>query len=78
MRRCLELGRNALGRGDIIKRFAKSGRADFYLAIEKTGELGADDEFEFVIGEANEPSIFEIVRERFNLYLKKLKNARAN
>lgn len=63
---CFKLGIR-FSRADIIKRFAKSGRSGFYLAIEKTGELGAGDEIEFLSREANQPSIFEIVRKRFNL-----------
>ncbi len=63
---CFKLGIR-FGRSDIIKRFAKSGRSGFYLAVEKTGELGAGDEIEFLSREANQPSIFEIVRERYNL-----------
>jgi MOSC domain-containing protein YiiM len=63
---CFKLGIR-FGRADIIKRFAKSGRSGFYLAIEKTGELGAVDAIEFLSREAHQPSIFEIVRERFNL-----------
>jgi MOSC domain-containing protein YiiM len=55
------------GRADIIKRFAKSGRSGFYLAIEKTGELGEGDEIEFISRETNQPSISEVVRKRFNL-----------
>ncbi len=63
---CFKLGIR-FNRADIIKRFAKSGRSGFYLAIEKTGELGAGDEIEFLSREANQPSIFEVVSERFNL-----------
>ncbi len=63
---CFKLGIR-FNRTDIIKRFAKSGRSGFYLAIEKTGDLGAGDEIEFLSRETNQPSIFEIVRERFNL-----------
>ena len=63
---CYKLGIK-FGRNDIIKRFAKSGRTGFYLAIEKTGELGADDEIEFLSRETNQPSIFEVTSERFNL-----------
>ncbi len=63
---CFKLGIR-FGRADIIKRFARSGRSGFYLAIEKTGELGAGDEIEFVSRAANEPSISEVARERFNL-----------
>jgi MOSC domain-containing protein YiiM len=63
---CFKLGIR-FGRGDIIKRFANSGRTGFYLAIEKTGELGAGDEIELLSREINKSSIFDIVRERFNL-----------
>ncbi len=63
---CFKLGIR-FGRADIIKRFAKSGRSGFYLAIEKTGELGAGDEIKFTSREANQPSISEVVRKRFNL-----------
>ena len=63
---CYKLGIR-FNRADIIKRFAKSGRSGFYLAIEKTGDLGAGDEIEFLSREANQPSIFEITSERFDL-----------
>lgn len=63
---CFKLGIR-FNRTDIIKRFAKSGRSGFYLAIEKTGDLGAGDEIEVLSREANQPSIFEITSERFNL-----------
>jgi MOSC domain-containing protein YiiM len=63
---CYKLGIR-FGRGDIIKRFARSRRSGFYLAIEKTDELGAGDEIEFLSREPNQPSIAAIVRERFNL-----------
>lgn len=63
---CFKLGIR-FGRADIIKRFAKSRRSGFYLAIEKTGNLGANDEINFLSREPNQPSIFDVVRERFNL-----------
>lgn len=63
---CFKLGIR-FGRVDIIKRFARSGRSGFYLAIEKTGELGEGDEIEYISRETNQPSISEVVRERFNL-----------
>lgn len=63
---CFKLGIR-FGRGDIIKRFAKSGRSGFYLAIEKTGEFGAGDEIAFLSREAGQPSVFEVVRKWFNL-----------
>jgi MOSC domain-containing protein YiiM len=63
---CFKLGIR-FGRVDMIKRFAKSGRSGFYLAIEKTGELGAGDKIEFTSREADQPSILEVVQKRFNL-----------
>lgn len=63
---CFKLGIR-FGRADIIKRFAKSGRSGFYLAIEKTGDLGVNDAVEFLSREPNQPSIYDITRERFNL-----------
>lgn len=63
---CFKLGIR-FNRSDIIRRFAKSGRSGFYLAIEKTGELGTADKFDFISREPNQKSIAEIVRERFNL-----------
>lgn len=44
---CFKLGIR-FGRNDIIRRFAKSGRTGFYLAVEKTGNLGAGDEIKFL------------------------------
>jgi MOSC domain-containing protein YiiM len=63
---CFKLGIR-FGRGDVIKRFAKSGRSGFYLAIEKTGNLGAGDVIKFISRESDQKSIAEIVRERFGL-----------
>jgi MOSC domain-containing protein YiiM len=63
---CFKLGIR-FGRADIIKRFARSGRTGFYLAIEKTGELGANDEIELLSRDPVQPSIADIVRERFHL-----------
>jgi len=51
----------------MIKRFTKSGRSGFYFAIEKTGNLGANDEVNLLSREPNQPSLFDVVRERFNL-----------
>ncbi len=63
---CFKLGIR-FGRADIIKRFAKSGRSGFYLAVEKTGELGEGDEIEFISRATDQLSISEVVRKRFNL-----------
>jgi len=63
---CFKLGIR-FGRSDVIKRFAKSGRTGFYVAIEKIGDVGANDEIEFISREPNQPSIAEIVRQKFKL-----------
>jgi len=63
---CFKLGIR-FNRADIIRRFAKSGRSGFYLAIEKTGELGAGDSVNFVSRELTGESIADVVRRRFNL-----------
>lgn len=63
---CFKLGIR-FGDSRIIKKFAKSGRSGFYLAIAKTGELEKGDKIEFLEREQNEISIFDVVREKFNL-----------
>lgn len=63
---CFKLGIR-FNRADIVKRFAKSGRTGFYVAVEKTGDLGAGDEIEFLSREPNQPSVFQTASERFNL-----------
>lgn len=63
---CFKLGIR-FGRADIIKRFAKSGRSGFYLAIEKTGELKTGDAIEFLSREPNQASIAQVFRDKFNL-----------
>lgn len=63
---CFKLGIR-FSRTDIIKRFAKSGRSGFYLAIAKTGELEKGDEIEFLEREQDEITIADVVKEIFNL-----------
>ncbi len=58
---CFKLGIR-FNRTDIIKRFARSGRSGFYLAIEKTGVLKAGDPIEFLSGQTNQVSIAETVK----------------
>jgi len=36
------------GRSDMVKRFMKSARTGFYLAVSKEGEIGAGDAIEFI------------------------------
>lgn len=49
---------------DIIRRFAKSGRSGFYLAVEKTGELAVGDDIELSAGENRSKTVAEIFNER--------------
>lgn len=61
---CFKLGIR-FGRMDIIKRFFKSGRSGFYLAIEKTGELEKGDPIEILSRDPDGESIAAIARKRF-------------
>lgn len=63
---CFKLGIK-FGRSDIIRKFAKSGRSGFYVAIAKTGELAAGDRIEILEREQSETSIADIVREMYRL-----------
>ena len=63
---CFKLGIR-FGRSDIIRRFAKTTRSGFYLAVEKTGELTAGDDIKILEREQNEISIADVVRKKFNL-----------
>src|SRR5829696_4096326 len=49
---CYKLGIK-FGRSDILWRFLQSRRSGFYLAVIKTGELGAGDEIEFILRDEN-------------------------
>jgi MOSC domain-containing protein YiiM len=55
---CFKLGLRFC-RKDIIRRFQKSGRCGFYLAVEKTGELEIGDEVEVILRDARQFSIAE-------------------
>jgi MOSC domain-containing protein YiiM len=44
---CFKLGIR-FGRFDILRRFAKSGRSGFYLAVDRQGALEAGDHIEFL------------------------------
>lgn len=54
------------GRADMIKRFVRSGRSGFYLAILKQGELKAGDPIE-IHREAEGESIASVVERKFKL-----------
>lgn len=58
---CYKLGVR-FGRKDIIRRFLQSLRSGFYLGVEKTGELQAGDEIEFLSRDENCVSVKDIVR----------------
>lgn len=58
---CYKLGIR-FGRKDILRRFLQSRRSGFYLAVTKTGELGAGDEIEVLSRDENQVSIHDIVR----------------
>lgn len=55
---CFKLGLR-FGRKDIIRRFQKSNRCGFYLAVEKTGELETGDQIEIVSRDERQFSILE-------------------
>ena len=58
---CYKLGIR-FGRSDIIRRFLQSRRSGFYLAVLKTGELGAGDSIEILSRDENRVSVTDIVR----------------
>jgi MOSC domain-containing protein YiiM len=60
---CFKLGIR-FGRADIIKRFLHSGRAGFYLAVLREGEVAAGDSIKLVARDKNGITVAEIV----NLY----------
>ena len=51
---------------DIIRRFAKSGRSGFYLAVKKTGELAANHKIELSVAENGNKTIAEIFNQRLS------------
>lgn len=50
------------GRPDMVRRFERSGRCGFYLAVEREGEVRAGDPFERVATDAASLSVAEILR----------------
>lgn len=48
------------GRDDIIKRFLKSGRSGFYLAVVREGDIGTDDAIALERSRSNAPTIAEV------------------
>jgi MOSC domain-containing protein YiiM len=58
---CYKLGIR-FGRKDILRRFLQSRRSGFYLAVTKTGELGAGDDIQVLSRDENEVTVTDIVR----------------
>jgi MOSC domain-containing protein YiiM len=58
---CYKLGIK-FGRADMPRRFLKSRRSGIYLAVLKTGELGAGDEIEFISRDENKVAVADLVR----------------
>jgi MOSC domain-containing protein YiiM len=59
---CYKLGMK-FKRNDIIRKFLRSGRTGFYLAVLKEGEVEAGDAIHRLGGEEGAPSIAEVVRQ---------------
>jgi MOSC domain-containing protein YiiM len=60
---CFKLGIR-FGRPDMVKRFQRSGRSGFYLAVVQEGEVAAGDSFELVARDEHGVTVAEVV----NLY----------
>ena len=58
---CYKLGIR-FGRRDILRRFMQSRRSGFYLAVTKTGEIGAGDDIDFISRDENQVTVDDIVR----------------
>jgi MOSC domain-containing protein YiiM len=69
---CYKLGIK-FGREDIIKRFLRSGRTGFYVAVLQEGEVGAGDSIDLISRDRNGITVSDITRlyvnERDNLDL---------
>ena len=50
------------GRPDMVKRFHRSGRSGFYLAVVREGEIGVGDALELVAQGENQPTVADVVR----------------
>ncbi|ODU00463.1 MAG: molybdenum cofactor biosysynthesis protein [Planctomycetes bacterium SCN 63-9] len=61
---CFKLGIR-FGRPDMVKRFYRSGRSGFYLAVLQEGEIESGDPVELIPGEAPSMTIAEV----FNLFM---------
>ena len=56
---CFKLGIR-FGRDDMVKRFLRSGRTGFYLAVLREGEVGAGDRVEFTLHDGRALSVADI------------------
>jgi len=56
---CFKLGIR-FGREDMVKRFLRSGRTGFYLAVFREGEVGAGDRIEFTLHDDRALSVADI------------------
>ncbi|PYQ32678.1 MAG: MOSC domain-containing protein [Acidobacteria bacterium] len=56
---CFKLGIR-FGREDMVKRFLRSGRTGFYLAVLREGEVGAGDRIEFTLHDDRALSVADI------------------
>ena len=57
---CFKLGVR-LGRPDIVKRFLRSGRTGFYLAVPEEGEAGAGDSIELIARAEHPVTVADVV-----------------
>jgi MOSC domain-containing protein YiiM len=57
---CFKLGIR-FGRPDMVKRFQRSGRTGFYLAVLHEGELAAGDSLEFIAQDEHGVTVADIV-----------------
>jgi len=57
---CFKLGIR-FGRADMVKRFMRSGRNGFYVAVAKEGEVAAGDSIELVARDENGVTVADIV-----------------
>lgn len=58
---CFKLGIR-FGRADLVKRFQRSGRSGFYLAVEREGEVGAGDAIQALPRGGDSLSVRDVVR----------------
>jgi MOSC domain-containing protein YiiM len=57
---CFKLGIR-FNRPDMVKRFLRSGRTGFYLAVLREGDIGAGDSIELLAEDGNRITVADIV-----------------